>query len=48
MEEIINKFPEELKNTDLLTAAEMAYDEGIIGFEEFKYLMKYLDKQEAE
>ena len=46
--EITGKFPEDLKDTGLLTAAEIAYDEGIIGYEEFNYLMEYLDKKMKE
>lgn len=44
MEVITNKFPKDLKNDSLLTAAEICYDEGIITYDEFNYVMKYLNE----
>ena len=44
IEVIKDKFPENLKKDTLLTAAEVCYDEGIITYDEFNYVMKYLDE----
>lgn len=47
VDEIIDGLPEEIKDANLLTAAEIAYDEGIIGYEDFNCLMEYISKMEG-
>lgn len=45
---IVERLPEELRNADLLTAAEIAYDHELICGEEFGLIMDYLDMKAEE
>ena len=40
---IVERFPKELKDVNLLTATEIAYDHELICGEEFNLIMDYLD-----
>lgn len=45
---IVERLPEELRDTDLLTAAEIAYDDELICGEEFGLIMNYLEMKYEE